>query len=667
MTTLPRILFLIFSSLFATLAFGQNCSLTQLSVRQNPCTGSAFSINYDFKFSNPTSSQYRLFVEGNEIGVFPYHLRSETIELQGAAARNISVRVEDASDSNCFAQASFEFMGCNAGDCSLQISDIDAGSCSGDGTFDMDFRLTHQGVVNPSFNLYSNGIFIGKRSINSGDEVTILNFVKSWNDENTETLTIGVEDFPACSQSVVFDSDLVSCTGCNLYNLNVEVFNCGGGQFFATIDFERQGGAGTFLLGGNGTTYGNFSYNDLPVTVGPLEANPSTLYEFVVFDFNNPLCFTFFDLGVVVCNDPLCLVEDLRVVESSCSSSDTYDLTINFEAQGSPTGQYEVSVNGTLVSNLTLEDLPYTIEGINTEGSGVDEITVCAMGDASCCASISVEKPNCVCEFTDFILVNSGCEDSNTEYFASFSFSATEGAGNLFTVFVNGIPFDINISSQTFSLNNLPLSGSANDEIRICSQLDQDCCSVIIVEKPDCTPICPIEEVSVEAGECDGILFTAIVQVSYTGTPTDILVIEVNGEARGAFPAFTFPINVSDLAGDGLTEHEFKVFVLGESCQKTVVLDPVNCSTAIVEGKLNGTLGSRYFGGNIFLDYALNTGEKLDCHVYDINGRLVNSWENLFLNGSGTIQLFTGDLTKGIYFLKIKSNRFTYANKFLAH
>jgi hypothetical protein len=660
-----------FSTLLAYLSvsyiFAQDCELSQLTVRQNPCVGSSFTVNYDFSFSNPPSSQYRLLAEGTEIGIFPYHIRNQTIVLEGTVARNVVLRVEDSLDPNCSATVDFEFLGCDPSDCSLQISGINPGSCSGDGTFDMDFTLNYQGVQSPSFNVYSNGIYIGKRSIVSGEEVSLLNFIKSWNEENTETLTVSVENFPACSQSVTFDSDLVNCEGCNLYNLEVEVFNCGGGQFFATIDFENQASAASFFLGGNGTNYGNFSYDDLPVTLGPLIASPSISYEFIAFDGSNPLCFTFFDLGVVVCNDPLCLVEDLRAVSRKCTESDTYDLTIDFEGQGSPSGEYEVSVNGTLMASISLDDLPYTLVGLPTEGMGVDEITVCAAGDDGCCASISVEKPNCVCEITSFSAVSVGCEDSETEYFASFSFSATEGAGEIFTLFVNGIPQDINIGAQSFNLNNLPIAGGGEDEFRLCSQLDPNCCSVIVLEKPDCTPPCPIDAVIVEAGECDGILFTASVQVSYSGNPTDILVIEVNGEVKGAFPAFVFPINVGELAGDGVTEHDFKISVLESTCQRNFILDPVNCSSSIKGGFIPGTLESRYYGGSLWLDFSLNQGQQVHWHLTDIKGRRMHTQENLVLTGQGTVQLYAGELIKGIYFLTIQGDQFMYVNKFLAH
>jgi hypothetical protein len=667
MITPVRAFSILLAYFYVSLSFAQDCNLSQLTVRQNPCVGSSFSVNYDFTFSNTTSSQYRLLVEGNEIGVFPYHIRNQTVVLEGTVARNVVLRVEDSQDPNCFATVNFEFLGCNPGDCALQISGIDPGSCSGDGTFDLDFTLNYQGVPDPSFNLYSNGIYIGKRSIVSGEEVSLLNFIKSWNEENTETLTVSVEDFPACSQSVTFDSDLVSCAGCNVYNMEVEVFNCGGGQFFATINFEKQGGAASFFLGGNGTTYGNFSYDDLPVTVGPLNATPSISYEFIVFDGSNPLCFTFYDLGVVVCNDPLCLVEDLREVSRKCTESDTYDLTIDFEGQGSPNGEYEVSVNGTLVASIVLDDLPYTLVGLPTEGMGIDEITVCAAGDVGCCASISVEKPNCVCEITNFSVLSTGCEDSETEYFASFSFSATEGAGETFTLFVNGIPRDITVSSSSFTLNNLPIAGGVEDEFRLCSQLDPSCCSVIVLEKPDCTPPCSIDAVTVEAGECDGILFTASVQVSYSGNPSDILVIEVNGEVKGAFPAFVFPINVGELAGDGVTEHDFTISVLGSNCQGNFILDPVNCSSSIKGGYIPGTLESRYYAGNLWLDFSLNQGQKVHCYLTDIRGRRIYAQENLVLAGQGTVQLYAGELIKGIYFLTIHSDQFMYVNKFLAN
>ena len=72
---------------------------------------------------------------------------------------------------------------------------------------------------------------------------------------------------------------------------------------------------GGFIVAGNGVTYGSFGYADLPVTIGPLEGDGETDWEFIVIDLGDPTCSAFTELGVINCETSALFGPDKGVLE----------------------------------------------------------------------------------------------------------------------------------------------------------------------------------------------------------------------------------------------------------------------------------------------------------------------------------------------------------------
>ena len=660
-----RLFLFLFLTSFTFNIMAQSCELENLTVRLNPCDGEEFSINYDFTFSDPTSSEYRLFVDGEEIGVYPYHIRNVEVALDGLVPRNILVRVEDSTNAGCSAETSFNFLGCDPGSCNITINNVDTdnSSCNGDGTFDIVVDYDFSFANGTLLNVYANGVWIETVEAVDTQSLYLLSFIKGAG--GIETLTLSVADFPACSAE--FDFETVDCSGCNISNIEVEISDCSNGEFYATIDFDIVNSTSTFILGGNGETYGNFSYDDLPVTIGPLTASPDIEYEFLIIDVNASQCFNFYNLGVVVCNDAECLITNLSADNMACNGESAYDITINFDASGTPSNDFEISLNGNVIDTVTLADLPYLIENIEATSPGSDIVTICAVGDTECCETINIQRPNCSCELSSLQVLSVGCEDNDEDYFVELRLVSSLGAGTSFEVSVNGITFTtLNDVQGTFELRDINLGVGAVDNITICSTLDPDCCISVDVTKPNCEFVCPIEAVEVIAGACDGLLFPATITVDYTGADTDFLIIEVNSVIVGTFPASSFPGTVSGLLGDGETDYNVEVFTADRSCSQSFLLEAVDCSLSITEGVLNGEISSRIYNGELIMDYSVQSLERADCSLIDMSGRTLWSQKNVELNGTGSQRFQVNGLTNGVYILRMNNENFVYVNKILA-
>ena len=92
---------------------------------------------------------------------------------------------------------------------------------------------------------------------------------------------------------------------CNIYDLTAEVVDCANGEFYAKLNFlhENTGDEG-FVVKGNGVVYDTFQYEQLPVAVGPLAADGTTNYGFLVQDLEFPDCAEDVGLGTVDCGHP---------------------------------------------------------------------------------------------------------------------------------------------------------------------------------------------------------------------------------------------------------------------------------------------------------------------------------------------------------------------------
>jgi hypothetical protein len=71
------------------------------------------------------------------------------------------------------------------------------------------------------------------------------------------------------------------------------------------VNFNYDNVGTGFTVAGNGTQYGVFTYDQVPLPLGPLNGDGTTQWEFVVQDLQNLGCLDFFDLGPVDCTTGL--------------------------------------------------------------------------------------------------------------------------------------------------------------------------------------------------------------------------------------------------------------------------------------------------------------------------------------------------------------------------
>jgi hypothetical protein len=177
----------------------------------------------------------------------------------------------------------------------------------------------------------------------------------------------------------------------------VDVHPClSDGTFYVSLEFGHENTGGVFRVKGNGVTYGYFSYDDLPVSIGPLVGNGTTPYEFVVQDLNHPDCSDGVEIGTVSCaTSGDCEIFDLIADPGICHNDGTYNLWLNFEFNNATNNYFDVFYNGDVLDYFPLSNLPVVIPHFHDDGETAQSITVCINDNPNCCATTEFEAPDC--------------------------------------------------------------------------------------------------------------------------------------------------------------------------------------------------------------------------------------------------------------------------------
>jgi hypothetical protein len=208
---------------------------------------------------------------------------------------------------------------------------------------------------------------------------------------------------------------------CLINNLRYTVSECQEDQqFFVEIDFDHSGSGSQFRVIGNGSNYGIYSYSNLPVTVGPLSGNCSTIYEFAIRDVQNANCVAFKGLGKICCSQ-FCTLEIAETIVGECNGTG-YDLLLNLNHQSPPASNFSIYNNGQFFGNYTYSSLPLQLTDFPSSNfETFNEVVVCAGSTALCCDTTYILNP-CICSIYDVRGRVTECNDENQTFGVKINF-----------------------------------------------------------------------------------------------------------------------------------------------------------------------------------------------------------------------------------------------------
>ena len=367
------------------------CELGGFETTLSPCNDSTgnFFVTLDFEYAN-TATTFTVAGNGTIYGTFNYTDLPLTLgPLAGDGSTNYEFVVTDSESPNCVLETVIGTVNCTM-DCELFTPVVDPIQCTSDSTFSLFVDFDFVNVSGPTFNMFADGSMVG--TYNYADlPLEIADFPST----GAAVVTLMVCDMtdPNCCAFTTFES--LDCeTECNIFGVTAEALTCDQGLFLVelNVEFQNPGPLG-FQVFGNGTNYGNYSYSDLPITIGALEGDGVTEYEFVVADLTNTNCSNFTTIEAVNCLDE-CVFDEVVATPLNCESDGEFMILLSFSTNNVSSEGYSVSGNGEDygVFNYDTNALVGPFQG---DGTTIYEFILTDAVNQDCVGGVEVEAPLC--------------------------------------------------------------------------------------------------------------------------------------------------------------------------------------------------------------------------------------------------------------------------------
>lgn len=346
---------------------------------------------------------------------------------------------------------------------------------------------------------------------------------------------------------------------CNITDLHVETSECNvSGEFYVNLDFNHVGTSQKFRILGNGINHGTFSYDSIPLKLGPLRADCTTNYEFVVQDVENTACSSYTHLGTKCCDNNCKL--DLYDVKAYDCIEGKYTLSLNIK-HIAPDNGFDLYNNGVHYGYYQYSSLPLTLKNFPSNNhQATNEIVVCANDNNKCCDTIQLTNP-CICNIYNIRSQIVECDEADSTFSLKFTFRH-QLTSDSFRVGGNNHNYGIfGYNQLPITIQNLKFSNTSQYEFLFVDKNDPFCFSSYQLDTiRDCHHPCQISEVHADVLECnaEGNFY---VNLSFIDKNTSVAGFEVrgNGKTYGSFMYGEGPYKIGPLKGDCTTKYEFVV------------------------------------------------------------------------------------------------------------
>ncbi len=544
----------------------QNCEIFNLKVNVGDCTSdSTYKATINFEVQNPPSSQFVLFVNGQNMGTFnlgQLPLTLNNFPTNGGAIDVVKVCMVSPNSLGCCKAIEFEGPNCYQ-NCEIFNLKVTLGDCTSDSTYKATVNFEVFNPLSDKFTLFVNGKNLGIFNLNQLP-LTLNNFPS--NGTATDVLKVCMAAAnpgqAPCCRVIEFHGPACGTQNCEIFNLKVTVGDCTSDSTYkATVKFEVQNPPSSqFVLFVNGHNLGTFNLNQLPLTLNNFPSSGAAI-DVVKVCMVVPgavACCRSIEFHGPDCGNLDCKIYDLTAHVGDCTSDSTYKITINFLVQNPGNNFFEVwAGGGQYLGIFPLSALPLTITNY-PEGAANNFLKVCINDQPNCCKIVQFSGPNCgsgPCEITNFHVVTGVCTGDST-YKLTLNFDVSNPLTNMFSVTANGQFFGFYNLSQLPLTINFPWNGGTNDVIEVCVVTAPGiaCCKKLEFKVPDCIlhPVCEIYDLSVTVGDCTSdSTYKVKVDFQVNGNTTQEFMLWANGQSLGTFNLSQLPLTITNFPWDG--------------------------------------------------------------------------------------------------------------------
>jgi hypothetical protein len=306
-----------------------DCIIWDLVVDDHPCEEGEFYVLVDFEYENVSEEGFALYVNNDFYEEYDYNdlPLNEVGPFDGDGSTIYQFVVYDLVYDSCLEDASVGPIDCDSISAECEIGEIDVTilPCDENDEF---FVLLDFDYANTSdeFSVQGNGNMYGTFLY---DDVPVQVGPLSGDGNTVWEFAVIDAVYPECTEDTYIDP--VNCDSITEFmNFSTQVISCDDEMYELLLDFDAHNtGNQGFILHGNDEVYGNYTYDQLPITIGPMATDGSTPYHFIARDkektdygnWDKLIPFTCESLGI---DEPA--LEELVKVYPNPSSG-----TINFE------------------------------------------------------------------------------------------------------------------------------------------------------------------------------------------------------------------------------------------------------------------------------------------------------------------------------------------------
>ncbi len=463
---------------------------------------------------------------------------------------------------------------------------------------------------------------------------------------------------------------LLTAQDCQLSNLVVEKSACTSEKtFYVTLNFGYKGNSECFYVQGNGVKYGQFKYSQLPLKIGPLKGDCTTIYEFVVRDCANEKCNISTQLGTVCCESKECMLSELNLVKSDCNADGNFYVTLKF-AYKNVSDCFNVQGNGVKYGQFKYSQLPIKIGPLkgNCETPYEFLISDCANERCNIVKELGVVccEQQTDCKLYELETSKTSCDSANEFYVKinfkyknnSDSFDVTNGINKKFgryafaklPVIVGPFKGDCNTK------HILEIVDYQNPKCFLEKEIGIVCCE----QQGDCK----LSELKFERSDCnENKEFYVSINFGHSNT-SECFTVQGNGQNYGTFQYSQLPIKIGPLKGNCETNYEFVIRdCKNEKCALDFNLGKVCCETQgnCEIGELILTKSECNQDGNFRAKLDFKYANVSDCFVVVLNGKAI--LKGLYNSLPIDLGLFPGDCITEYNFVVYDCNNERCANK----
>ncbi len=507
-----------------------NCEIVNMSAVPQ-CVGNNFVVHLDFDYSATPSDSFS--VHGNNIfyGDFAYSQLPITLgPLNGNSNIPWEFIVQDQANPNCTNTVVLGVFTCPP-PCHILELTADVTECTSDSTYALLLGLEIEGEGDLGYSVFSPDHFYGTHSY---DNLPLLLSSFAGSGNLVDQVTVCDNANPGCCATTLYEAFL--CAGCVIADMSAIPQPCNDDdQFMVQLDFYHYNVSDQgFEVTGNGNNYGQFSYNDLPILLGPFQGDVSQYLEFVVSDLVDPLCFGTIELGEISCND-ICNLSNLQVETGACTGVNTYILHLDLDHQGN-SQNFTLTVNGEYYDTYSYTDLPLTLVEFPSAGNGVDHIAICDQDHPDCCISAEFAAPICECHIFDAVVDNLACTSDST-FAIALNFLSENTPNQNVDIYLGDAYWGFyNAENLPLILDNIP-DGDGNVLLTVCASDQNACCDQVEISLMSCGPVeCHLWDLVAETGDCTSdSTYVLDFTFNHSNLPTDSILVTANGTPIGQY------------------------------------------------------------------------------------------------------------------------------------